>query len=124
MRRGVVLTVALAGMALGCTPEGDPIDLPLPGAGPTVVAEGIAFEPETLTIPAGVPTTITLENRDLDVPHAIAMAPPGGGEVVVSSEVVVGPATTTLDVPPLVPGRYLFICTVHPTMTIGVAAEG
>jgi plastocyanin len=124
VRRRGVLAVARAAALAGCTPEGDPIDLPLPGAGPTVVAEGIAFEPATLTILAGVPTTLTLENRDQGVPHAIGLEGVQPGALDATSEVVIGPDTTTLALPPFVPARYRFFCPVHPIMIVDVIAEG
>jgi plastocyanin len=124
-RVAAVLAVVLA--CLGCTVDGEVVALPLPGAaGPMIVARDIAFDPATLTVPAGAAFTVTLDNQDDGVPHGIAVDIAGGNGAtpMAASEVVIGIAPTTLPVPPLVPGRYRFFCPVHPNMAVDVTAEG
>jgi plastocyanin len=86
----------------------------------TVVASGLSFDTDTLTIPAGTATTLEFDNQDAGTPHNIAIYP---SESQVSSdaalfqgEIVTGPAKTTYDIPALDPGTYYFHCDVHPTM--------
>jgi plastocyanin len=118
--------LALAVGLVGCTAEGAAVDLPLPAGDQTVVAEGIAFVPLTMTVPAGVAFTLTLDNRDDGVPHALDVVKGSGvgPPPLASAEAIIGPATTTLEVPPLAPGPYVFVCSIHPNMVVEVAAQG
>jgi plastocyanin len=80
-----------------------------------VVAEGIAFDTDTLSLPAGTPSTIQFENRDPDS-HNIAIYTEQGGEQLFMGEIFPGPATRDYDVPALEAGTYYFQCDVHPQM--------
>ena len=93
-------------------PIGGPIDV-------TIVAANIAYDPLSAVIPAGVPVRITLDNRDVNVPHNVQLlAGPGFTTVLAKSEIVSGPATTQpVTVSGLVPGNYRFACEVHPNIT-------
>ena len=97
---------------------GDPGDL-------TIVAVNLAFEPASMSVPAGVPLAITFENRDDGIPHNLRLL--GDAQfstTLIESELVTGPATQNLAVPGLMPGRYRFDCTVHPSMTAGLTVGG
>jgi len=104
--------LAVAACSNEVIPPVGPIDM-------TIVAEGIAYDPPGVVVPAGAPLRITLDNRDVDVPHNVQLlAGPGFTTVLAKSEIVIGPATTRLMfLQGLVPGNYRFGCEVHPNMT-------
>jgi len=101
------------------------------GGGPAeairVVAINLAFQQMALTVPAGEPFQIVLDNQDPGVQHNIQVFP---GEdfsatPLFSGELITGPSTITYEVPALDPGTYAFNCLVHPTMTGTIeAVEG
>jgi plastocyanin len=97
-----------------------------PPAGSTtplvVVAQNISFQPGKVGVPANVPFTIVLDNRDAGVPHSIEVKD-GSGATVVKSEVVPGPARLEIPMPALAPGDYPFNCMVHPNMTGVIIAQ-
>ena len=117
------LAVALSGLAIaavGCSPvPTTPSEVAArpPVADLTIRAENITFMPATMAAPAGVPLEVTLQNADLDVPHNLRlMAPPAFQRSLLETEIIVGPAETTMAIPGLAPGRYRFDCSVHPSM--------
>ncbi|MGH2590233.1 MAG: cupredoxin domain-containing protein, partial [Actinomycetota bacterium] len=82
----------------------------------TVVAQGIAFDTDTISLPAGQPATLTFENRDPD-PHNIAIYTDDSvSESLFQGEIVTGPTTVDYAIPPLDAGEYYFQCDVHPNM--------
>ncbi|OFW77571.1 MAG: hypothetical protein A2Z48_08965, partial [Actinobacteria bacterium RBG_19FT_COMBO_70_19] len=101
------------------------------GGGPAeairVVAINLAFQQTALTVPAGEPFQIVLDNQDPGVQHNIQVFP---GEdfsatPLFSGELITGPSKITYEVPALDPGTYAFNCLVHPTMTGTIeAVEG
>jgi len=102
------------------------------GGGTVVVASQLAFDTDTLELPADTPTTITFDNQD-DVgtfgPHNIAIyeneaAATGGGTALFGGELVNGPATVPYDVPGLPAGELFFHCDVHPQMKGVVIVDG
>ncbi len=106
-----VACLALAACRGEVIPIGGPIDM-------TIVAANIAYDPPAAVIPAGVPIRITLDNRDVDVPHDVQLlGGPGFTTILATTEILVGPGTTPpLIVQGLVPGDYRFACQVHPNM--------
>lgn len=107
-------------------------DVPSPNdpaaAGPieiTLVAQGIAYDPVGVAVPAGVPLRVILDNRDPGVPHNVRlMAGPGFSIEVAKTEVVVGPAELPpMILPGLVPGAYRFMCEVHPIMVTDLKVD-
>jgi hypothetical protein len=91
----------------------------------TLVAHDIALEPTSLTAPAGVALHVEMENRDPGIPHGLVLlADTDFSTTLRSSEIVAGPAATTIDVPGLVPGRYRFGCPVHPNMAADLTVIG
>lgn len=88
------------------------------GGGPiTVVAQNLAFDTDTIELPADAPSTITLDNQEPDVPHNIAIyADDSLAESLFVGDLVTGPATIDYEVPPLPTGEYYFQCDVHPDM--------
>jgi len=83
-----------------------------------ISASRIAFDTDTLEVPANTPFQIVFANNDAGIPHNVAIheGSPTGPAVWVG-EIFNGVETRTYDVPALPPGTYGFICTAHPTMT-------
>jgi plastocyanin len=79
------------------------------GAGATIVAANIAFDPTTLSVAAG--ETITLRNED-DVEHSFTIDDP---EVDAEAE---GGEEATVEAPDE-PGTYDFHCRYHPDEMTG-----
>ena len=112
---GTLLVLGLA----ACDASGQ-LDPGLLTSAGTIRAQNIAFEPTAITLRAGVPVTITLDNADT-VPHGLQIMQ--GATQLATSEIITGPARTTVEVPPLDPGGYEFSCPVHPNMTGTIAVE-
>ena len=88
-----------------------------PGGGPTVVAQNIAFDTETIELPPEAVVTITFDNRDAGTPHNISIySDESLGETLFQGEIVTGPATIPYEVGPFPAGEYYFHCDVHPNM--------
>ncbi len=79
-------------------------------------AQNIAFDPKTLTAPAGAAFQIAFDNQDNATMHDVQIKD-GSGKEVFKGDLVTGVAQKTYDVPALKAGSYTFSCTVHPTMT-------
>lgn len=97
-----------------------------PGATVTlkISAQGIAFDTDTLEVPANTPFKIEFSNNDAGIPHNVAIHKdsPTGPEVW-KGEIFSGVETRTYDVPALPAGTYGFVCTVHPNMTGTLTAK-
>ena len=107
----VVLVLALAGCAA------------VPAEPVTVVAEGIAFTPARVQLPAGQSVHLTFENRDNGVPHGLSLQTRTSGVPPTdlwTSKIEVGPNIRQFDLPPLAAGPYLLMCPVHPNMQVEV----
>lgn len=95
--------------------------------GVTVVAANIAFDTDTIELPADAPTTLTFDNQDAGTPHNIAIYTDESlGESLFVGEIATGPVSVVYDIPPLPAGEYYFHCDVHPNMSgaVVVAGEG
>jgi len=77
-----------------------------------LAAVNIKFDPERLTVPAGVTFAIDFDNRDA-TPHNVVISGPGVNQ---TSETFTGPAKRTYLFGALAAGTYTFICAVHPEM--------
>jgi plastocyanin len=96
----------------------------LPAEPSTVVAEGIAFDTDTISLTAGQPASLTFDNRDAGIPHNVAIyADDSVSEVLFQGEVVTGPTTVEYSIPPLEAGEYYFQCDVHPNMSGSVTVS-
>jgi plastocyanin len=85
------------------------------GAAVTVTAQNIAFDTDTIELPADTESTITLVNEDT-VPHNIAIYTDDTvAENLFRGDTVTGDRID-YTVPPLDAGEYYFQCDVHPTM--------
>jgi len=90
------------------------------GSGGTAIsAAGVAFDKDTLTLPAGEETTLPFDNED-SVPHNLAIYEDDSAskELFVGSEVA-GGAGTDYEIPALDKGEYFFRCDLHPSSMIG-----
>ena len=96
------------------------------GGGPTtaVVAEGLAFDVETIDLAAEEPATIEFDNRDAGAQHNIAIyeEEDASGEIFVG-ELITGPDTITYEFEAPPAGEYFFRCDVHPDMSGNVVSE-
>jgi plastocyanin len=103
---GLISLVVACGAAPATTPVGT--------AAVTVElgAEGVAFDQELLTVPAGSSFAIRFENRDT-APHNVTIR---GSAPQFVGETFSGPAERTYQVPALAAGEYEFICDLHPEM--------
>ncbi len=91
-----------------------------------IVAQDIAFTPQRVALPAGVPLQVTFRNGDVGVPHGLRLEPMRSGvqaPVLLETEIVNGPAEQAFSLPALEPGPYLFSCPVHPNMQIEAEAR-
>ncbi|MFL5791184.1 MAG: cupredoxin domain-containing protein, partial [Actinomycetota bacterium] len=97
---------------------------PTGGVTTTVTASGLAFDTQTITLPANKATTLTFDNQDSGVPHDIAIFPDASAtNPLFTGDIVVGPKSVDYQIPALKPGSYFFHCDVHPdmngTVTVG-----
>ena len=97
---------------------------PPPSSGPpstgsaSVTAQGLAFTPTEISLPASQASTITFDNQDSGVQHNIDIFSDSGFTTSVwKGDVVTGVASVDYDVPALDPATYYFRCDIHPTMT-------
>jgi len=87
------------------------------GAAVTVTAQGIAFDTDTIELPADAESTITFDNQDAGVPHNIAIYTDDSlSENLFPGEIITGTDTIDYPIPPLEAGEYYFQCDVHPQM--------
>ena len=85
----------------------------------TLAAANIAFEPTSLTVPAGEAFTLQFHNQDANTQHNVQIFddPKFAGTPLFSGALVTGVRQTNYEVDPLEAGAYFFHCEVHPTMT-------
>lgn len=124
MRGRGLATIALAGLVVAAC-DGATASLPsAPGASAeppsielTLMARGIAYQPEVLSIRTGTKLVIAFDNADPGVPHGLLLsADPAGTIKLAEAPVIVGPDHERFEIAPLVAGRYRLSCVVHPTM--------
>jgi len=110
-------------------PSGAPSAAPSDGGSGAVVqltltASGIAFDTDSLEVPADTPFQIVFANNDAGIPHNVAIHKDSPtGELVWSGDIFNGVETRTYDVPALPAGTYGFVCVVHPNMTGTLTAK-
>jgi plastocyanin/mono/diheme cytochrome c family protein len=89
-----------------------------------LTAAGIAYDTDTLEVPANTPFKIEFTNNDAGIPHNVAIHEGSPtGTVVWTGDIFNGVETRTYDVPALPAGTYGFVCTVHPNMTGTLTAK-
>jgi plastocyanin len=124
---GVAGVSMLAGglALLVATPEeeGGETGIPIVAIAAPVGAATDGFSTNTLELPASVDFQMEFDNQDSQ-PHNVSIAtddPNEGGELLFEGQIVTGPVVTTYNVPALEPGKYFFLCEVHPTTMTGTA---
>jgi plastocyanin len=109
------------------TVEGGPAapEEPAGGGGITVTAENVAFDTDTITLPADKEASIEFVNNDASsVSHNIAIyEDESADKALFTGDVVPGGQSTTYDIPPLKKGTYYFHCDIHPGMSGDVKVE-
>ena len=90
------------------------------GGGGTValVAQGLAFDTETIEVTAGEPTPAELTNEDTAVHNLVIFDNPdeaSGEELFTSPDVDAG-SSESFEIDPLEEGEYFFHCAYHPQM--------
>jgi plastocyanin len=87
------------------------------GTTTTLTASGLAFDTQTIALPANKPTTLTFDNQDSGVPHNLAIFPDASAtNPLFTGDLVVGVKSVDYQIPALKPGSYYFHCDVHPDM--------
>jgi outer membrane protein assembly factor BamB/plastocyanin len=106
-----MINITATGEMAGGAPENATVDL---------VAENIAFNTDTITVPAGAEVTVNFDNRD-SVPHNFAVYEnPSAMTPIFVGEIFTGPGEMTYTfTAPDEPGTYFFRCDVHPTAMRG-----
>ena len=106
--------------------SGEPPASGAPGATVTIKisAQGIAYDTDTLEVPANTPFRIEFTNNDAGIPHNVAIHKDSPtGPLVWAGDIFNGVETRTYEVPALPAGTYGFVCTVHPNMTGTLTAK-
>jgi plastocyanin len=91
-----------------------------PGGGPIdLTASNLAFDTDTITVPAGGEVTIRFRNQE-NVPHNVSVyADQAATDPIFQGELVQAPGTVEYRFPAPDPGEYLFRCDVHPQQMTG-----
>ena len=115
--------VALAAVTTACSgasaaPSG-PVATP-PADAVVIVAKDLAWQPSAVTVKAGEPVTIVMDNQE-DAPHNIYVKDSAGADVFKGE--IVSKQQITYQLEALTPGTYPFICEVHPDMKGTITAE-
>lgn len=91
----------------------------------TMRAQNVAFDTKTLTVPAGRPLVLRLENEDAGIFHNIAIYRDArAADLIGRGALFDGPRTSDYHFNPLPPGAYYFQCDLHPAMNGSVEAVG
>ncbi len=88
---------------------------PAPSGGAVITAQGMAFDRQELTLPAGRPFQLLFENWE-SAPHNVTIYDEAVDQPLFVGEIFGGPGSRTYDVPPIPAGTYHFRCDVHPGM--------
>lgn len=118
----IVIGIVLAQIGFGGGGEahGEQAAHAAEGSGGTAIsAAGVAFDKDTLTLPAGEETTLPFDNQD-SVAHNLAIYEDDSAskELFVGAEVA-GGASIDYEIPALDKGEYFFRCDLHPSSMIG-----
>ncbi|HNV38098.1 MAG TPA: cupredoxin domain-containing protein [Methanoculleus sp.] len=83
-----------------------------------IVSVNMAFDLDTITVPAGAEVTINLDNQDVGIPHNVSFyTDSSAAETIFVGDLITGPDKVTQTfTAPAEPGSYYFQCDVHPFM--------
>jgi plastocyanin len=98
--------------------SGAPTEAPSDGI-IVVSAMAVKYQQASIELAADVPTQLRFHNMDAGIPHNIAIhegAADAVGAELFQGEIFNGDDERLYDIPPLAPGSYVFVCTVHPNM--------
>jgi cytochrome c oxidase subunit II len=86
-----------------------------------LVAQNLAFNQTTITVPAGAEVMINFDNKDNGIPHNFSLYTDStASKAIFVGQIITGPSTITYAfAAPTAPGTYFFRCDVHPTMMTG-----
>lgn len=85
-------------------------------ASPRLIAREIAFDRETLAVPAGRPFILVFENGETLSHNVSIYADAALQQRRFEGLLFAGPATRWYPVPALAAGSYVFVCDLHPNM--------
>ena len=122
--RAAALVGGLLAAACGGSGGGAPTNVPTSctpkGTTVSIVAKGLAFDPQVLCAPANQPFTIAFDDQDNGVPHNIQVfSDTAMTDSVFKGALISGGASIRYAVPALAPGVYRFRCDVHPNQMQG-----
>jgi len=86
-----------------------------------LMAKNIAFNLNSITVPAGSSVVINFDNQDNGVSHNFAVYTDNSASTAIfKGDVITGPKMTTYTFKaPAAPGTYFFRCDIHPTVMNG-----
>ncbi len=86
-----------------------------------LVAQNMAFDQSTITVPAGAEVMINFSNKDNSVPHNFAAYTDASAvKSIFVGQIIIGPKTVTYTfTAPTAPGEYFFRCDAHPIARTG-----
>ena len=121
-RARACVLVAAAGVMVACGGDdgAEPSSEPVPDdPDAVVVADDMAFDPDSVRVPAGEPVTIVIDNQDEGVNHNIQVrGAPEPNRTPLRRGVSQQALTVTLE-----PGEYELVCDIHPNMTGALTAD-
>ena len=89
-----------------------------------MTAQNLAFDTDTISLPAGQQTSLTFKNADAGVQHNLAIYTDDSlSNNLFRGDLVTGPGQATYQIPGLDAGTYYFHCDVHPTMSGSVTVS-
>jgi plastocyanin len=85
-----------------------------------LIAQSLAFDKNTITVPKGARVTINFNNKD-PIPHNFALYTNSSASTsIFVGQIITGPTTATYTfTAPATAGTYFFRCDVHPTAMTG-----